>query len=131
IGHSVADADLGHAGPDLLDHPRRLHADHMRQLLQRVAAGAEMDVGEVEADGGMPNPRLARPRTADVHLLVAQHLRPAEPVHPHRMDLGHSLLSKPIHPSSRTKRCEPTASSDSIRDLASKSSDSPLEVSDN
>jgi hypothetical protein len=43
---------------------------------ERVAAGAVVDVGEVEADRGVADPRFARPGVADLDRLEAERFRP-------------------------------------------------------
>ncbi len=59
IGHPVAFLEGRHPFPHVLHHARGLHAQAARQGRQRVESGAEVDVDEVQAHGGLAQAHLA------------------------------------------------------------------------
>ena len=61
VGHAVAGRDVGHAVADRLDDAGRFDAHAVRQR-NRIEPGAEVRVGEIEADRDVAKPRLARAR---------------------------------------------------------------------
>jgi len=67
VGHTVAHGQVRHAGAHGLDHARALHADAGRHL-QRVQAGAVVDVDEVQPDGAVAYAHLPGAGLAHVHL---------------------------------------------------------------
>ena len=90
VADPVAGTDVGDAGPDRLDDADGVGAEAVRQR-HRVAAGAEVDVDEVDRDVGVPDPRLSRPGLADLDLLEPEHFRPAELVDANGVGHGVSL----------------------------------------
>ncbi len=73
VAHTVADGNVGHAFTDFLDHTRGFDA-HPRRKRQRVEAGTEVRIGEVETHGGVPQANLSRPGLADLHFLEVHDL---------------------------------------------------------
>ena len=69
VGDAGAGGEIIDAVADGLDDARRLHADGRRKRRQRIEPGAVVDVDEVEADGGVPDTRLAGAGIADRDLL--------------------------------------------------------------
>src|SRR5581483_7095126 len=91
IGDAVARPYFGHARADRFDEAGRLHADDMRKAGQGIAAGSEMDVGEIEPNGGVAHAGFAWARLADVDLFVAQLFRPTGLVNPNGVNTAHCL----------------------------------------
>ncbi len=93
IGDPIARPHVGDAGPDALDHARRLVAEDHRKL-QRArdveAAAPHVDVGIVDPDRGVADARLARRRRRQRDLLEAQDLGAAVGVNAD--GLGHSVM---------------------------------------
>ncbi|GGQ82733.1 hypothetical protein GCM10010166_61130 [Couchioplanes caeruleus subsp. azureus] len=89
VGHPVADAEPGDAGTGRLDHTGRLDA-HSGGQLSGVEAAAEVDVGEVEPGGPVPDPDLARTRFADLDRFTCHD--PGGPGPVEADGLGHACL---------------------------------------
>ena len=64
----VAGLDAGHAGPDLLDDPRALVAEHHRQPGLEVAV-RDVDVGVAQTRVGVADQHLALLRSVEFQLL--------------------------------------------------------------
>src|SRR6185312_15189442 len=71
VSDAVADLEIGDAGAELFDDPRRLIAEHGGHR-HRVDAAAIVGVDEIEADRGLANACLARAGLADLDLFPAQ-----------------------------------------------------------
>ena len=78
VGHAVAGHDVRHAVADRLDDAGRLDAHAVRQR-NRIETRAEVRVGEIEADGDVPKPRLAGPGRRRRRLPRAAALRARPP----------------------------------------------------
>ena len=78
VGHPLPDREVGHARADRLDHAGALEARREGQRGRRVQPGAEVDVDEVQSDSRLPYAHLARAGRADLDLLIAHHLGPAD-----------------------------------------------------
>ena len=96
IGDALADTEIGDALTERIDHARALLAEGEGERGRLVSAGAEIDVDEVDTDGGLADADLARTRLRRGHVLVGHRLGPAILVHPDR--LGHRVL--PLGPES-------------------------------
>ncbi len=72
VADAVADLDVGHAGADGLDDAHRVRAQAVGQR-HRIAAGAEVDVDEVDRDVAVAHARLAGAGLADLDGLVLEH----------------------------------------------------------
>ncbi len=79
--------EIGDARSDGHDLAGGLVAGNERQAWRLVEPGAEIDVDEVEADGVLAYPHLARSGGCDFHILIHQGFRPSHLVHAH--GLGH------------------------------------------
>jgi hypothetical protein len=73
VGHAIADGEGGDPLAHRHDLARALHADAARQR-GGVVAGAEIGVGEVQADGGVADADLAGSGIADLDLTVVKDL---------------------------------------------------------
>jgi hypothetical protein len=88
-GDTVADLDVGHAGPDRGDIARALIAGDERIAARgRVRAVAEIDVDEVDARGTLLDANLALARRREVDVLVGENLSTARLVNTHRRNHG-------------------------------------------
>jgi hypothetical protein len=99
IGHPVTDRDLGHAVANRLDDAATLHAEHMRQLGQRVETGAVVDIDEVQADRGVTQAYLALARSTNLDLLPEHLLGPAGLVDTDRV--SHLILLTMVYVTTR------------------------------
>jgi len=67
----VAGREAGHTGADLFDHARGLDTGNTRQRQRTVKSRPHVDIVEVDADGCLPDAKLARPRPTDLDLFAA------------------------------------------------------------
>ena len=84
VGDAIADCEFGDVGPDRDDHAGRFDPHAVRQW-NRIIAKPEIGVGEVEADGGVPDADLAGPRIANLDVFVAKDLGTARFVKANRL----------------------------------------------
>ncbi len=71
VGDAVADLEIADTGADGDDDACCLHADHQRRL-DRIKAGAVVDVDVVEADGALLQAHLALAGIADLDVDIFQ-----------------------------------------------------------
>ena len=96
VGHAVAGPNRARALADGFHHAGRLHADHVRKLRDRIASGAVVDIGEVEANGRMPDAGFARTRLAYFNFLVTKLFWTAVFVDADSVDAAHAFPSSPV-----------------------------------
>ena len=89
VADAVAGLDVGDARADGLDHADGIGAQPVRQR-QRIAAGAEVDVDEVDGDVAVAHARLARAGLADLDGLELEHFGAAGLVEAN--GLGHGVM---------------------------------------
>src|SRR5581483_1485782 len=85
VGHPIAALELAYAGADGNDLARGLAADDEGQPAgRRIHAFAEVDIGEIDAAGVLPDPNLSRSRGGNVNVLVGENLGTTKLVNAHR-----------------------------------------------
>ena len=94
VADAVAGADVGDAGADRFDDADGVAAEPVRQR-HRIAAGAEVDVDEVDGDVAVAHARLAGAGLADVDRLELEHLGAAGLAESNRLGHDLSLVFKP------------------------------------
>ena len=90
IADAITDADVGHSRADRFDNANRIRTDAIGQL-QRISAGAEIDVDEIDRDIGVADTRLPRSGLADLDCFELEDFRAADFVKADR--LGHCGLA--------------------------------------
>ena len=84
VGDPVPDLEIVDPLADLQNLARRFEAGGEGEAGGGIETGSEIDVDEIEADGGLFQSSLPRTGLRDLNILVAQNVRPAGLVNAYR-----------------------------------------------